>query len=61
MEKAYKHSSDFSQCGICSSSVAKLEFDSPLYCEACIAEMEKLSLSPKKYRKYRELRETLKH
>ncbi|MFH1182470.1 MAG: hypothetical protein V1702_05920 [Candidatus Woesearchaeota archaeon] len=49
----------FDKCEICGASIPS-EGDSPLYCKTCIGEMEKLSLSPPKYRKYRELSETLK-
>ncbi len=53
------HSKDFESCEICKEKVSKLEFDSPLYCEKCITEMEKLDLSPKKYMKYLELKGSL--
>lgn len=49
----------FSKCEICSAELGKVDYDTPLYCTNCISEMEKLSLSPKKYKKYRELKETL--
>jgi hypothetical protein len=49
----------FDKCEICGQSIPS-EGDSPLYCSACIAEMETLNLSPKKYVKYRELKETFK-
>ena len=58
--KKYEHSNDFSTCEICGEPVAKLEFDSPLYCEKCIEEMEKLDLTVHKYKKYLELKGTLK-
>ncbi len=54
--KQYNHAKDFENCDICSSKVAVLEYDSPLFCEKCISEMEKMDLSPKKYRKYLELK-----
>ena len=50
----------FSKCEICGSGIGSFSYDSPLYCGSCIAEMEKFSLSPEKYKEYRELRETLK-
>ncbi|MAG15822.1 hypothetical protein CMO88_02060 [Candidatus Woesearchaeota archaeon] len=51
----------YKKCEICNSEdMGKVDFDSPLYCKSCITEMEKLSMSPKKYTQYRELRETLK-
>lgn len=57
--KRYEHSKDFATCDICSAQVSKLEYDSPLYCDKCIAEMEKKDMSPKKYIKYLELKESL--
>lgn len=50
---------DFAKCEICKTPIP-VEFDSPLYCEKCIAEMEKLNLSPERYKKEREIEETLK-
>ncbi len=50
----------YRKCEICGSDLGKAGFDAPLYCSKCISEMEKLSLSPKKFIKYRELKETLK-
>ena len=50
---------DFKHCEICKSDLGKISYDSPVYCVKCISEMEKLSMSPKKYKKYRELQETL--
>jgi hypothetical protein len=47
------------KCEICGASISS-ESDSPLYCKACVEQMEKLNLSPKKYTKYRELKETFK-
>jgi len=49
----------YKKCEICSADMGKVEFDSPLYCKKCIAEMEKMSMSPAKYIKYRELKDTL--
>jgi len=37
---------DFRRCQICGAPLGKIEFDSPLYCEKCIEEMEKNDLSP---------------
>ena len=51
--------SDFAKCEICKKEIP-VAFDSPLYCEDCMAKMEKLNLSPKQYKKERELEETLK-
>ncbi|MBI2133194.1 hypothetical protein HYU11_00780 [Candidatus Woesearchaeota archaeon] len=53
------HSKDYEACEICKGKVSKLEYDSPLYCDKCIKEMEQKDLSPKKYRKYLELKGTL--
>jgi len=50
----------YKKCEICDADMGKIDYDSPLYCEACIAEMEKRSMTPKQYSKYRELSETLK-
>ncbi len=50
----------YRKCEICSSDMGKISFDTPVYCRNCISEMEKLSMSPKKFIKYRELKETLK-
>ena len=50
---------DFETCEICGAELGAVSDDSPLYCVKCIEEMEKLSLSPEKYKKYRELQETL--
>ncbi|MBI2550288.1 hypothetical protein HYV83_03865 [Candidatus Woesearchaeota archaeon] len=49
----------YSRCEICTADLGNIKLDTPLYCTACIEEMEKLGMSPKRYRKYRELRETL--
>ena len=49
----------FGKCEICSSDLSVVTYDSPVYCKYCIAEMERLSLNPEKYKEYRELRETL--
>ncbi|MBI2574291.1 hypothetical protein HYV82_00200 [Candidatus Woesearchaeota archaeon] len=57
--KRYEHSKDFVACEVCDAPVSKLEYDSPLYCDKCIAEMEKRDMSPRKYRKYLELKDTL--
>ncbi|MBN2454441.1 hypothetical protein JXB11_02750 [Candidatus Woesearchaeota archaeon] len=50
---------DFEKCEICGADLIGIGPDSPLYCEKCIAEMEKLSMSPEKYKQYREIRETM--
>ena len=52
---------EFSQCDICRADLGKVKMDTPLYCTACIEEMERLSMSPKRYRKHRELKEILKN
>lgn len=49
----------FSSCEVCKAGLGSVRMNAPLYCISCIEEMEKLSMSPKRYRKYRELRETL--
>lgn len=50
----------YKKCEICGSKdMGKVDFDSPLYCKTCIAEMERLSMGPVKYVKYRELKETM--
>ena len=49
----------FSRCEICRAGLGNIKLDTPLYCTSCIEEMEKLSMSPKKYKRYRELKETL--
>ncbi len=48
------------KCEICGSDLGKVGFDTPVYCTNCISEMEKLSMSPRKFIKYMELKETLK-
>ena len=51
----------YRKCEICGSQdMGKVDFDTPVYCGNCISEMEKLSMSPKKFIKYRELKETLR-
>ena len=50
----------YKKCEICGADMGKVDFDSPLYCNKCISDMEKLSMSPKRYIKYRELKQTLK-
>ena len=50
----------YKTCEICGAGMGKIDFDTPVYCKACISEMEKLSMTPKRYTKYRELRETIK-
>ena len=49
----------FSHCEVCKAGLGSVRMDTPLYCISCIEEMEKLGMSPRRYRKYRELRETL--
>ncbi len=49
----------FSLCEVCQAGLGNLRMDTPLYCISCIEEMEKLNMSLKKYRKYREIQETL--
>jgi len=51
---------DFEKCDVCGKEMEKAEYDSPLYCEKCIAEMEKLEVSPSRFKQLRELEETLK-
>jgi threonine dehydrogenase-like Zn-dependent dehydrogenase len=50
---------DFEKCGICGSDLGIVPYDAPLYCKYCIAEMERLNMSPEKYKEYKELKETL--
>ena len=50
----------FKKCEICETKLHGFSYDGPLYCSKCISEMEKLSMSPERYEKYRELKETLK-
>lgn len=49
----------FSRCEVCRAGLGNIKLDTPLYCIACIEDMENLSMSPKKYKRYRELRGTL--
>ena len=49
---------NFSLCEVCRAGLGNLRMDTPLYCIPCIEEMEKLNMSPKRYRRYRELKET---
>ena len=49
----------FSRCETCNSDLGSVKMDTPLYCIPCIEEMDKLNMSQKRYRKYRELQETL--
>lgn len=49
----------FSRCEACNEGLGNIKMDAPLYCIPCIENMERLNMSPKKYRRYRELRETL--
>ncbi len=56
---ALKLPEKYSHCEICNADLGNVQMDTPLYCTACIEEMEKLSISPKRYKKYRELQETL--
>ena len=46
----------FSKCEVCQAGLGSLRMDTPLYCISCIEEMEKLNMSPKRYRRYRELK-----
>lgn len=50
---------DVTHCEICNTQLDENKPDSPVFCDKCIEEMEKLSLSPEKYKEYKELRETL--
>lgn len=49
----------FSRCETCNSDLGGVKMYAPLYCVPCIEEMEKLNMSPKKYKRYREISETL--
>lgn len=44
----------FSKCEICGSPLQKVEFDSPLYCDRCIADMERKDLSPEQLKVLRQ-------
>jgi hypothetical protein len=37
---------EFKKCELCGKDLKTLEYDSPLYCDKCMQEMEKKSLSP---------------
>lgn len=50
----------FKKCEICGSDMGKVDFDTPLYCSKCISEMEKLNMSPERYKEYNELKRDLK-
>lgn len=50
----------FRKCEVCGADMGRIDFDTPVYCNSCISEMERLSMSPKKFIRYRELKETLK-
>lgn len=56
---ALKLPKKYSRCEICNADLGNVQMDTPLYCTACIEEMEKLNMSPKRYKKYRELSESL--
>ena len=49
----------FNYCDICRADLGNIKLDTPLYCTSCIEEMEKLSMNPKRYKKYMEIKETL--
>ncbi|MBI3037149.1 hypothetical protein HYY73_05385 [Candidatus Woesearchaeota archaeon] len=49
----------FSRCETCNADLGSVRMDAPLYCISCIEEMEKLGMSLKRYKRYRELRESL--
>ncbi len=49
----------YSRCEICNADLGNVQMDTPFYCTVCIEEMEKLKMSLKRYKKYRELMETL--
>ena len=51
---------EVNKCEICNAGLEKVEYDSPVYCGTCIEEMEKRSMTPERYVKFRELKETLK-
>ncbi|MBI2176630.1 hypothetical protein HYU40_04790 [Candidatus Woesearchaeota archaeon] len=59
MEAQGGQEKNFSRCEICRAELGSLNLDTPLYCVPCIEEMEKLSMSPKRYRRHRELSEAL--
>ena len=56
---ALKVDEKFSRCEICSADLGSITMDAPLYCISCIEDMERLNMSPKRYRRYREIKETL--
>ncbi len=37
---------EFTRCGICGAALENVGYDSPLYCDKCIVEMERKSVSP---------------
>ena len=48
-----------SQCDICRAELGNVKMDTPLYCISCIEGIERLNMSPKRYRKHRELEKAL--
>ena len=46
-------------CDACGAELGKVMPHTPVYCISCIEEMEKLNMGPKRFKKYRELKETL--
>ena len=47
------------QCDVCGSELGEVSGHGPVYCIPCIEEMDKLNMSQKRYKKYREVQETL--
>ena len=49
----------YKKCEICGADLGKIDYDTPLYCTKCMEDMEKRSMSPDRYKKFLELKETL--
>ena len=56
---AKKSKQDFAKCELCGGDITSVAYDSPVFCDRCISEMESQDLSPRRYRMQKELEETL--
>jgi hypothetical protein len=43
------------KCDICNADLGEVKMDTPLYCTNCMEEMEKLNMSPQRYKKLGEV------
>lgn len=43
---------EFSRCETCNAELDGVKMDAPLYCISCIGDMDRLGMTPRRYRKH---------